>query len=461
MRTFVGISFAVLLASAASAATLRVEVSRNRFTGPLTIAVAPRLEGMLPVWSATKTVAAGESAVRFPDLKEGLYLVLASGPQPLQRLSAKVNLGMSGAALRLAVPDGKTALAVTLAGRPLPRAQVAFTHEELRWHTEVDTDERGRFEGPLWEPGAYAANVTRTRGTAPHLVDVTLSSMPLEIDVPARHVSGSVRTVDGKPFAGAVVTLRSESAASTLTARTKSGADGRYEFFGVREGAQTLMASAPSYLASDAARFDVRGTVDHNADLVLARGERRTVRIIDRHDAAIAGATLFTACDGHVKSMASTNADGRADVAVPSSGARCTIYAVPADGSIAAASFEGAADLVIRVPEGSSSLRLVLRSEAGESFSDLRLLMRIHGTVVPPEVARLLSAHGFTLRTNDEGTISLARIPPGTYEFWPYFTQSEGQTIYEVASEITPPISVQVLPGQNNASVRLKARYSR
>lgn len=460
MRTFVVISFAVLLASAASAATLRVEVSRNRFTGPLTIAVAPRLEGMLPVWSATKTVAAGESAVRFPDLKEGLYLVLASGPQPLQRLSAKVNLGMSGAALRLAVPDGKTALAVTLAGRPLPRAQVAFTHEELRWHTEVDTDERGRFEGPLWEPGAYAANVTRTRGTAPHLVDVTLSSAPLEIDVPARHVSGSVRTVDGKPFAGAVVTLRSESAASTLTARTKSGADGRYEFFGVREGAQTLMASAPSYLASDAARFDVRGTVDHNADLVLARGERRTVRVVDGRNAAIAGATLFTSCDGHVKSMASTNADGRADVAVPSD-ARCTIYAVPAAGSIAAAPFESPAELIIRVPDGSSSLRLVLRSEAGESFSDLRLLMRIDGTVVPPEVARLLSAHGFVLRTNDEGTISLPRIPAGTYEFWPYFTQSEGQTIYEVASEITAPISVQVLPGQNNATVRLKARHSR
>lgn len=457
MRTFVVISLAGLLASSASAATLRVAVSRNGFTGPMTIAVAPRLEGMLPAWSATKTLAAGESAVRFADLKEGLYLVLASGPQPLQRLSAKVNLGTSGATLRLVVPNGKTELAVTLAGRPLAHARASFTHEELRWQTEVETDERGRYAGPLWEPGPYAANVTRAPGTAPHLVDVTLSSAPLAIDVPDRHVTGCVRTAEGEAFAGAVVTLRSESTASTLTARTRSGADGCYEFFGVREGPQTLVASAPSYLASDAARFDARGTGSHQADLVLTRGEQRTVRVIDGRDAVIAGATLFTSCDGHVKSMATTGADGRAGVAVPA-GARCTIYAVPAGGSIAAATFDSPAELRIRVPDGSSSLRLVLRSDAGEAFSDLRLLMRIDGTVVPPEVARLLSTHGFALRSNDEGTISLPRIPAGTYEFWPYWTHTEGQAIYEVASEIAAPISVQVLPGRNDATVRLKAR---
>jgi uncharacterized surface anchored protein len=66
-----------------------------------------------------------------------------------------------------------------------------------------------------------------------------------------------------------------------------------------------------------------------------------------------------------------------------------------------------------------------------------------------PEVDEIgLSAscfNGFSLMTDDEGSISLARIPPGTYEF-------------EVASEIAAPISLEVAACPNNATVRFKAR---
>jgi hypothetical protein len=138
--------------------------------------------------------------------------------------------------------------------------------------------------------------------------------------------------------------------------------------------------------------------------------------------------------------------------------ASCAIYALPKEGSIAIGHFDGPKQLLIRVPDGSSSLRLALKSEAGVAFPDLTLLMRIDGIVVPPEVARLLASRGFSLITNQQGSISLERIPPGTYEFWPYRTTSEGQTIYEVASEIAAPISVTVLAGENDATVRFKAR---
>ncbi len=457
MRTFAVSSFALLLALPASAATLNVEVIRNGFTGPIEIAVAPRLEGKPPEWSARKTLAAGQSALTFPHLQEGLYVVLASGPQPLQRLSAKVNLGAAGSSLRLVVPKTKAAVSVTLAGKPLARAGVALTHDELRWRTDFETDDHGRFAGPLWEPGRYSANVTRDRSSAPHLVDMTLSPAPLTIDVPDRHVTGRVLNDVGKPVAGARIILRSETTVSTLTSRTMSAPDGRFEFFGVREGAHTLTARAPSYLDSDAVRFELRGTTRRSADLVLTQGEPRTVRVVDARDDAIAGVTLLTSCDGHMKSMAVTNAVGVAEVAVPGA-ASCAIYALPNEGSIAVARFEGPKELLIRVPDGSSSLHLALKSEAGEAFSDLMLLMRIDGSVVPPEIARLLGSRGFSLMTNDEGSISLARIPPGTYEFWPYRTPSEGQMIYEVSSESAAPISVKVLAGENNATVRFRAR---
>lgn len=457
MRTFAVSSFVLLLALPASAATLNVEVSRNGFTGPIEIAVAPRLEGKPPEWSATKTLAARQASLTFGHLKEGLYVVLASGPQPLQRLSAKVNLGAAASTLRLVVPKTRTAVRVTLAGKPLARAGVALTHDELRWRTDFETDDHGRFAGPLWEPGRYSANVTRDRSAAPHLVDMTLSPTPLTIDVPDRHITGRVLNDVGKPVAGAQIILRSETTVSTLTSRTKSAPDGRFEFFGVREGAHTLTARAPSYLHSDAVRFELRGTTGRSAVLVLTQGEPRTIRVVDARDHAIAGVTLLTSCDGHMKSMAVTNAVGVAKVAVPAA-TSCAIYALPNEGSIAIARFEGSKELLIRVPDGSSSLRLALKSEAGEAFSDLMLLMRIDGIVVPPEIARLLGSRGFSLMTNDEGSISLARIPPGTYEFWPYRTPSEGQMIYEVSSDSAAPISVKVLAGENNATVRFRAR---
>jgi hypothetical protein len=455
MRTLL-VSSALLLAVSASAAPLKVEVSRNGFTGPIEVAVGPRVEGMLPEWPATKTLASGSSSVTFPDLPAGLYVVLASGPHPLQRLSAKVNLGSGGSTVVLTVPATQTAVRVTLAGEPLPRAGLAFTHDELRWRMELETDERGRVAGPVWEPGRYTASVTRG-GSAPHIVDVTLSETPLTIDVPDRHVTGRVLTADGKPLPGAEVNLRSEIHGSTRNIRTRSGADGRFEFFGMREGANTLSARAPGYLYSDAAMFDLRGTSHHSADLVLTRGEPRTVRVVDPRDAPIADATLLTACDGYVKATAVTDPAGRADVAVPPS-TPCAVYVLPTDGSLAAAPFESAAPLLIRVLDASSSLRLALKSEGGLAFSDVTLLMRIDGTTIPPEIARLLATRGFSLTTDQTGTVSLPHIPPGTYEFWPYRTTAEGQMIYEVAAEVAAPISVKVLAGENNATVRFKAR---
>jgi hypothetical protein len=101
---------------------------------------------------------------------------------------------------------------------------------------------------------------------------------------------------------------------------------------------------------------------------------------------------------------------------------------------------------------------MALKTDAGVAFSDLRLLMRIDGMVVPPEIARLLSSRGFSLTTNAEGSISLKRIPPGTYEFWPYRSAAEGQMLYETATDFAAPIAVRVLTGENNATIRFQAR---
>lgn len=459
MRTFFVFAFVLLLATAASAATLQVEVSRQGYTGPIQIAVAPRVDGRPPEWASTTTLpAGGQSSVSFDGLTAGLYVVLASGPQPLQRLSAKANLGTDGSKLRLVIPRAKTELRATLGGEPIPRAGIVLTHDELRWYTEVETGEDGRFAGELWEPGVYSAGVRREPTSAAYSVDVWLSPRPVTIDVPDRHVTGRI-LAGGKPLGGAVVHLRSENSQSTLTVRTQSAPDGRFEFLGVREGTLTLTVRAPSYLDSDPVAFELRGlSARQSVDIELTRGEPRTVRVVDAGGAAVAGATLFASCDGHLKSTSVTDAEGGAEVALPAGGASCAIYALPKEGSIAIQPAEGAKPLLIRVREGTSSLRLALKSEAGEVFSAMSLLMRIDGVTVPPSIARLLGSRGFPLVTNEEGTVSLQHIPPGTYEFWPYRNGAEGQMLYETAAEFEAPISVKVLTGENNATVRFQAR---
>jgi Carboxypeptidase regulatory-like domain len=456
MRTFLLFAFALLLHGTASAATLKVEVSRHGFTGPIEVSVAPRVDGKAPEWTATKTLTGARSALSF-DVPAGLYVVMTSGPQPLQRLSAKANVGSDGSTLRLAIPRAKTEVRATLAGEPIPHAEITFTHDELRWHTEVETGEDGRFTGELWEPGIYTAGVRHEPASAPHSVDVSLAPKQITIDVPDRHVRGRV-LAGGKPLAGAIVQLRSETSESTRTQRTHSAPDGRFEFFGVGEGSLTLTARATSYLDSDAVELELRGAKgERSVDFELTRGEPRAVRVVDARGTPIAGALLIGSCDSHVKSTAFTSAEGRADVALPR-GASCAIYAVPKEGSIAVERVEGAKPLLIRVPEGTSSLRLALKSEAGEVFSALSLLMRINGVTVPPSIARLLGSRGFPLVTNEEGSIALQRIPPGTYEFWPYRTSAEGQMLYETATEFDAPIAVKVLTGENNATVRFQAR---
>jgi hypothetical protein len=458
VRTSFALAFVLLLDLHASAATLDVDVIRHGFTGAIQVAVAPREDGKPPEWSATKTLPAGQSSLRFDGLPAGLYVVLASGPQPLQRLSARANLGSDGTTLRLDLPTSKTELRATLAGQPLPGAGITFTHAALRWQMEVKLGQDGRFSGELWEPGLYGASVRRHAASGPHSVDVVLAAKPLTIDVPDRHVNGRILS-DGKPLARAFVNLRSESSESTLTVRTQSAPDGSFEFFGVREGALTLTARVPSYLDSDEIAFELRGEpARHTVDIELVRGQPRAVRVVDTHGTAIAGATLYASCDGHVKSTSATNAEGRADVALPAGDSSCAIYVLPKEGSIAISPVRGAEPLLIRVPEGSSSLRLALKSDKGEVFSAMSLLMKIDGAVVPPAIARLLGSRGFPLLTNDDGSVSLRHIPPGIYEFWPYRTAAEGQMLYETAAEFDAPISMQVLTGENDATIRFQAR---
>jgi hypothetical protein len=83
------------------------------------------------------------------------------------------------------------------------------------------------------------------------------------------------------------------------------------------------------------------------------------------------------------------------------------------------------------------------------------LLMRYDGELVPPEVAEALSAmQGLQLMTGSGSEAHLQNIPSGSYEFWPYRTEDEAQSIAASADAHLPPIRVNVRVGENKIVVK-------
>jgi len=68
---------------------------------------------------------------------------------------------------------------------------------------------------------------------------------------------------------------------------------------------------------------------------------------------------------------------------------------------------------------------------------------------------RPVRAHG-SLRTDQAGDLTLRNLPSGTYQFWPYASDSEAESI--LASEAPPPITVNVKPGENAVVVEFRAK---
>lgn len=455
MRTGSGL-LALLLCTPLAAGTLHVQVERNGFTGPVEVAVGTRAETAAPNWIATRRLAATQSSATFEELRPGLFTVLVRGSQPLQRLSTPVAVGNGPVTTRLKIPRNHLTMQILLGGKPLPNASLVLQHDTLLWTTEVTADARGAFRGESWASGRFLGKVWRDRTTAGHVVDLVLPERgPVTIDVPDRHVRGRVVDEQGEVIPGAFAILRTATGKVTQSLGVATRADGTFEFFGVEAGAQILTARAPSHLDSDALTFDVTpGSGSREFEIALAHGEQRELKVVDSHGEPLAGTALIAACGGNVKSTAVTDDTGSAPLATPP-GVPCSFYALPQEGSLAAAHTHG----TMRVPAAASSLRLQLVTDADEPLGDVSLLMRVNGEMIPPAVGRQFALRGFDLTTAADGSVSLARIPSGTYEFWPYRGEAEGLMLYELAGDMAAPITLHVKTGENEARIKLRKRH--
>jgi hypothetical protein len=410
---------------------------------------------------------AGVRKVRFAGLASGVYQILLRGPAATERLGTKIGLGANDTRrTTITVEPFIITGRVTFGGTHLGAGVVELHHRELRWRAAIGLDGAGTFRAPLWQHGVFLASVhspalpTAFRDTV-DLVEGRPAAV--QIDIPDGRITGIVRDAkSGAPVAGAVVTLQTMLANGEQNVTLTTGPEGTFDFVGIKYGKQTVRVLPPRHLEPEPYGF----TIDdahrlHELAIPLDAGREIAVMVIDRENDPVAAATVFAVTSGKLRSRTTTDEDGRASIAAPADEA-VTLFVVGKEGPFGMLRVpreQTTGRLPIYLSGSTSSLQIRTQTMTGETMPPLSLLMRYDGELVPPEVGEELSAvQGLQLMTGSASEAHLRNIPSGSYEFWPYRTEDEAQSITASADALLAPIQVNVRVGENKIVVKFTGK---
>lgn len=432
----------------------------------LTERPAGDLSAVLQVMTAEEQLAvvrraridAPKKSIDFDELGSGVYILLIRGEGPLQQFATKIILGSGDErAQEIAIHPLPFNARVTMGSEPMPITKIALHNLAFQWHADLETDHAGQFAGELWQPGDYAAEYRGTTAASSFRQPVTLGSIApvsLKLDVARREVRGQLLDSDGFPVAGARVFLRTDTGDDSSTVRTESGVDGSFAFEAVAAGEQRISVLADGYLIPDEVRFALHpADTRHDVPIRLESGILRTLRVADAAGHPPVAADVVAVDNGVLR--AATHADQEGRVRIPVPDAETVIFILGRDGSFAA--LRPNDDITaVTLAAPASSLRITTRTTLGQPLPGVGMLIAYGDDVLPLDIAsRFASAHG-SLRTDRDGDLTLRNLPPGTYRFWPYASDSEAESI--LASDAPAPITVNVKPGENAVVVEFQAK---
>ena len=169
MKVITAAAAILALSLPAAGATVRVHVNRGTFTGPIELAISQLREDRPFQAIAAQTLAKDAGDALFTAVPAGSYVVLAAGPQPLQRAAVKVVVAAADtrdATFTIAQRriDGR----FSLGGKPLAGVTVRLQKDALDWSTDAVTDAEGAIRGALWDGGTFDLEIDG--GTLPSLV---------------------------------------------------------------------------------------------------------------------------------------------------------------------------------------------------------------------------------------------------------------------------------------------------
>lgn len=436
-------------------ATLNIHVDRGKETQPLDVAVGLQLDDDSPPKPlAHARIAAGKSDVTIGDLPAGVMSVMISGASPFERVSAKAVVGASdtrrvNVAIRPVVVRGH----VTFGGAPLPRAKVSVSPFDGDWGGALQADDAGAFAVTLWERPQLLIAASGGPVAEPYSI-LTVPRNEVTLAIPDRTLRGRVTDPKGAPVAGARLWLKSRDESVGTIARFVSDANGAFALRGTRAGAQTLRVTAAGYLDAPPREFEIAAEErEHEVHIVLTPGVVRRIEVKDAHGLAVANAQVLCATESAVLAVAKTNALGRAEIATVND-AGAALFIFPADGSLAVRELRD--DLKITMPRASAALHINALGDGDAPLANVSMLIRYDGHIIPPAV--LEHVRRLAVTTDARGRIDLDRMPPGTYELWPYATPEEAGALLASATAGAAPIVVNATTGENHVTARFRSR---
>lgn len=329
---------------------------------------------------------------------------------------------------------------VTAASRPLAEPSGAG----LEVSAGATSDEAGKYELTLWEPGQYILRLRSPAGgsVAGHQILTTLGDddQTADFTLDASAFTGSVVDELGQPMAGAIVTLVYWDGG----VRSAADAGGSFEIDVQGEGSATLRAGKPGYGVSDEMHFQVaQDAAIPPATLVVKRRAsiRGTVVSAAGEPLPDVRVTSLIASPNGVQAYgsAASGPDGTFEVTVPPGAPQLFVDGATCPLSLTVlATSDGAGDTgdagddtapanVVRCPAQPAALELTFVDDKGRPVPHAVVLLRLGGVVVPQSLLAMHQALlGLPAESDGAGRLVLADLAPNEADLFLKGLSSEG-----------------------------------
>jgi hypothetical protein len=373
------------------------------------------------------------------------YLVVLSGPEPLQRYALPVSLEPGAEVdLPITIAPITVDVAVTAGAKPLRGAVVRFEHASLFWKTKLPCNADGNASAEIWQGGKFWL-FTELAGVTidGQMQDVVTSKghATVSLQLPGHAIRGHVVDAkSGAALAGVNVALEIRSKG---TRSTRSDEDGNFRFDAVQEGEHVLRSYKKGYRFNTPVRVKITPDDDELARTIELSpdGVAREARVTDSAGAPIAGATTFFGSGAAVEPLERT--DDAGTVALPPGTG--VLFVVPETGSFAYRRIS-ASDESVAVPVPRAPGLLTVRSESThhDPIPFVTFVFRVDGMMIPPAVVgRLATTQHMPFRTDADGRAQMTGLPSGRYDLWPVRTREEMSAIFAGAAA-APAATVMV-----------------
>ncbi len=448
--------------------SVRLRLEPDRVKSPSGSIELIRIEGRRRSVAARGEIDSRHVEWEKRDVDPGNYVLLLSGPKPLQRIGRTVTVKAgetSEVGIRIDPID--FTVTVTRGGAPLESGEVTLQSVDFGWEGSLKTDNLGSASTELWQPGKFGALISSSLLREPylHMDDISAEShVEWHIDIPSGVVTG--RVLDGQtgaPLKAADLTL--DSASSDNVQRSvgaQSDEAGRFVFEGVTPGVQTLIASKQHYAKSAPRTFVLANPSEtKEVDIPLDPVRRYPFLVVGADGSPLVGAYIARA---GVPAGATPTTDGAGRVDVDVDGSAGALFAIlPVSGSFALHRVPPSSvvpEEATRIVVGGGGASLIVKTFTEDSdptpVRNVRVLLRYEHEYLDPELLQVIGQlRGIVFTTDTRGQLSLFGLPPGTYELWPYGSQAEALAIMH--SGRRPSAVVPVAAGIYEVTMRIAA----